>query len=78
MTFHDALPPFVDSLFSTMGYTIMRLNDQHVIVHKGLERKVDIYRDNKKSWNILGPGVNVDVINQAAMAGLVINILEKK
>lgn len=77
MTFHDTLPHFVDTLFRTLGYTIMRINDQHAIVAKGYERKVDIFRDNKKSWNILGSGINIDVINQSVMAGIVIKNLER-
>lgn len=72
----DALPPFVDTLFKAMDYTIMRINDQHVIVSNGPERKVDIFR-NKKSWNILGSEINIDTINQSVMAATVIKILEQ-
>lgn len=77
MTFHEPLTPFVDHLFRGLGYTVMRINDQHVIVASKSERKIDIYRDNKKSWNLLGAGMNADVTNQADMAATVIKNLEK-
>lgn len=77
MTFHEPLTPFVEHLFRGLGYTVMRINDQHVIVTNNSERKIDIYRDNKKSWNLLGVGMSVDVTNQADMAAMVIKSLEK-
>ena len=77
MTFHEPLTPFVSNLFSTLGYTVLRINDQHIIIANQKHRKVDVYRDNKKSWNIIGSGLNVDVMGQSAMAGIVIKNLEK-
>lgn len=77
MTFHEPLTPFVSNLFSMLGYTVLRINDQHIIIANQKHRKVDVYRDNKKSWNIIGSGINVDVIGQSAMAGIVIKNLEK-
>lgn len=53
----------------------MVLNSQHVIVSNG-ERKADIYRDNIKSWNVIGSGMSVDVVSQSDMAATVIKSLE--
>ena len=76
MTFNEALPPFVRRLFAGLGYTVTAFNEQHVIVTNNA-RKVDVYRDNKKSWNLLGSGLNVDIPNQADMAAMVIKNLEE-
>lgn len=77
MTFHEPLTPFVDRLFRVMGYEVMRINDQHTIIANKNHRKVDVYRDNKKSWNLIGVGLNVDVVNQSDMAAMTIMNLEK-
>lgn len=77
MTFHEPLTPFVDRLFRTIGYEIMRINDQHVIIANKKHRKVDIYRDNKKSWNLIGSGMSVDVTSQADLGAMTIMNLEK-
>lgn len=55
----------------------MRINDQHVIIANKKHRKVDIYRDNKKSWNLIGSGMNVDVTSQADLGAMTIMNLEK-
>jgi len=60
-----------------MQYEIMRLNDQHAVVVNKKCRKVDIYRDNKKSWNLIGSGMCVDVTNQSDMAAMTIMNLEE-
>lgn len=77
LTFHEPLTSFVSNLFSTPVYIVLRINDHHIIITIQKHRKVDVYRDNKKSWNIIDSGLNVDVIRQSAMAGIVIKNLEK-
>ena len=77
MTFHEPLTPLASRTFRTMGYEVMRINDQHIIIANDKHRKVDVYRDNKKSWNLLGSGMNLDVTSQADMIAMVIKNLEK-
>ena len=76
LTFHDALTPSMTRLFRTMGYKVMRINYEHTVISNS-KQKVDIYRDTKKSWNLIGEGMTVNVVNQADMAAMVIKNLEK-
>lgn len=77
MTFHEPLTPFADRLFKAMGYEFMLINDQHIIVTNSKHRKVDIYRDNKKSWFIIGSGMSIYASNHVDMAATVIKNLEE-